>query len=101
MIVLLNVCNFFHFIFKIRVSLFGHKIQELCFCYLPNIKSTLNKFKWKIHANLNYDKFHGGSDFSHAYVIMHKYFGKNKKCKKWIHEFLYLQLDMFSYIKIS
>jgi hypothetical protein len=32
--------------------------------------------------NSNYDNFHGGGDFSHAYEIMHKYFGKNpKKCK--------------------
>ncbi len=29
--------------------------------------------------NSNYDNFHGGGDFSHAYVIMHKYFGKKTK----------------------
>jgi len=25
--------------------------------------------------------FYGGGDFSHAYVIMHKYFGKKPKMK--------------------
>jgi hypothetical protein len=25
---------------------------------------------------------HGGGDFSHAYVIMHKYFGKKPKMQK-------------------
>ncbi len=29
----------------------------------------------------NYDSFHGGSGFSHAYVIMHKYFVKTKNVK--------------------
>jgi hypothetical protein len=32
-------------IFTSRVPLFRHKTQELCFCYLPNIKSKWNKFK--------------------------------------------------------
>jgi hypothetical protein len=32
--------------------------------------------------NSNYDNFHGGGDFSHAYVIMHKYFGKKPKMQK-------------------
>jgi hypothetical protein len=63
-------------IFTIRVPLFGHKTQGLCFCYLPNIKSKWNKFKQEILDNSNYHSFHGGGDFSHAYVIMHKYFGK-------------------------
>jgi hypothetical protein len=63
-------------IFIIRVPLFGHKTQGLCFCYLPNTEFKLNKFKWEILDNSNYDNFHGGGDFSHAYVIMHKYFGK-------------------------
>jgi hypothetical protein len=27
----------------------------------------------------NYDDLHGGGDFSHAYIIMHKYFGKKPK----------------------
>jgi hypothetical protein len=27
-------------------------------------------------GNSNYDNLHGGGDFSHAYVVMHKYFGK-------------------------
>ncbi len=29
--------------------------------------------------NSNDDNLHGGGDFSHAYVIMHKYFGKKLK----------------------
>jgi hypothetical protein len=33
---------------------------------------------WEILDSSNYDNFHGGGDFSHAYVIMHKYFGKKK-----------------------
>jgi hypothetical protein len=61
-------------IFMIKVPFFRHKIEGLCFCYLPNIASKWNKFKWKILSNSNYDHFHGGGDFSHAYVIMHKYF---------------------------
>jgi hypothetical protein len=32
--------------------------------------------------NSNYDNFHDGGDFSHAYIIMHKYLGKKLKCKK-------------------
>jgi hypothetical protein len=31
---------------------------------------------------LNYDNFHGGGDFSHAFVIMHKYFGTKPKMLK-------------------
>jgi hypothetical protein len=58
-------------IFMVMIFLFGHMIQGLCFSYFPNIKSTWNSFKWKIFDNL-----HGGGDFSHAYVIMHKYFSK-------------------------
>jgi len=30
----------------------------------------------KILDNSNYDKFPGSCDFSHAYLIMHTYFGK-------------------------
>jgi hypothetical protein len=52
-----------------------NKTQGLCFCYLPNIKSKWDKFKWEIVNNSNYDNFHNGGDFSHVYVIMHKYFG--------------------------
>ncbi len=48
--------------------------------------------------NSNYDNFHGGGDFSHAYVIMHKYFGKKQKINK-IHKFIYIQLNMFSCMK--
>ncbi len=71
-------------IFKIRVSLFCHKIQGLCFCYLLNTKSKWNKFKWEILDNSNYDNFHGGGGggFSHLYVIMHKYFVKKLEMKK-------------------
>ncbi len=32
--------------------------------------------------NSNYDNLHGGGDFSHANVIMHKYFGKNLEMQK-------------------
>jgi len=32
--------------------------------------------------NSNYDNLHGGGDFSYAYVIMHKYFGKKQKMQK-------------------
>jgi hypothetical protein len=34
------------------------------------------------------DNSYGGGDFSHAYVIMHQYLGKNQKRKKWIDKFL-------------
>jgi len=37
---------------------------------------------WEILDNSNNNKFHGGADFSHAYVIMHKYFGKKPEIKK-------------------
>ena len=30
----------------------------------------------KLLDNSNYDNLYGGGDFSHAYVIMHQYFGK-------------------------
>ncbi len=91
-------------IFTITVPLFYHMIQGLCFCYLPNIKSKWNKFKWKMFNNSNYDNFHGGGVFSHAYVIMHKYFGKKpkmkkKKKKKYIS--FYIQLNMLFWMKIS
>jgi hypothetical protein len=77
-------------IFTIKVPLFGHKTWVLSFCYLLNIKSKWNKFKWRILDNSNYDHFHGGGDFSHVYVIMHKYLVKNQKCKKWVHKLLYI-----------
>ncbi len=34
--------------------------------------------------NSTYDNFHGSGDFSHAYVIMHKYFGKNNAKNEYI-----------------
>ncbi len=61
----------------VGVPLFGHRTQRLCFCYLPNTKSTWNKFKFKILDNSNYKKNHGGGDFSHAYVNASIIFGKN------------------------
>ncbi len=64
-------------IFTIRVPFFGHMTQGLCFCYLWNIESRWNKFKWNILDVSKYDNLHGGGDFLHAHVIMHKYFGKN------------------------
>jgi hypothetical protein len=39
--------------------------------------------------NSNYDNFHGGGDFSHAYAIMHKYFDKTLEMQIKIHKFLY------------
>jgi len=69
-------------IFTIKVSIFDYRIQGLFFGYLPNIESKWNKFKRKILDNSNYDNFHGGGDFSHVYVIMHKYFGKKTKMQK-------------------
>jgi hypothetical protein len=35
-----------------------------------------------INDNSNYDHFHGGGDFSHMYVIMHKYFVRNLEMQK-------------------
>jgi len=61
-------------------TLFWNKVQGFCFYYLPNIKSKHNRFKWEILDNSNYDN--GGGDFSHAYVIMHKYFGKKSEMQK-------------------
>jgi hypothetical protein len=69
-------------IFTIKAPHFDHMIQGLCFCYLPNIESKWNKFKWEILDNSNYDNFHVGGDFSHAYVIMYKYFGKKPEMQK-------------------
>jgi hypothetical protein len=65
--------------FTIKVPLFDHRTQGLCFCFLSNIKYKWNKFKWEILDNSNYNNFHGSGDFSHAYVDMHKYFGKKLK----------------------
>jgi hypothetical protein len=36
---------------------------------------------WKILDNSNCDNFHDG-DFSHAYIIVHKHFGKIFKMQK-------------------
>jgi hypothetical protein len=59
----------------VRVPFFGHKTQGLHCCYLPNY--TWNQFKCE-----SFDNSYGGGDFSHAYVIMHQYFGKKPKMKK-------------------
>jgi len=64
------------------------------------IKYKWNKFKWEILNNSNYDHFHGGGIFSHAYAIMHTYFGKNKNANNEYISF-YMQLNMFSCMKIS
>jgi hypothetical protein len=66
----------------VGVLLFGHKTQGLCFCYLPNTKSTWNKFNCKILDNSNYVNFRGDGDFSDVYIIMHQYFGKKIKNEK-------------------
>jgi hypothetical protein len=105
--------NFYtiHFIFTFKiVQLVGHIHNQSTFFwtqdsqtllyYLPNIKFTWNKFKWKILNNLNYDNLCGDGDFSHAYVIMHRYFGEKPKIKKEYISF-YVQFDVFSCMKIS
>ncbi len=69
-------------IFTIKVPFFDHSTQGLCFYYLLNIDYKWNKFKWEVLDSSNYDNFHGGNDFSHAYVIMHKYFCKKPKMQK-------------------
>jgi hypothetical protein len=51
--------------------------------------------------NPNYDHFHGGGDFSHAYVIIHKYFGKKPKNAENEYLSFYIQLNMFSCMQIS
>ncbi len=66
-------------IFTNRVPIFEHGTQGLCFYYLPNIESKVNKFKWKILDNWNYDHFHNDGDFSHLCAIMHKHFSKKLK----------------------
>jgi hypothetical protein len=50
--------------------------QGLCLYYLANIESKWNEFKWEILNNSNYDNFHGGGDFSHAYI------GKKQKMQR-------------------
>jgi hypothetical protein len=62
----------------------------------PNTKSTWNQFKCENLKNSNYDNSYGGSKFSHAYVIMHEYFGKKTKNEKNEYKSFYRQLDMFS-----
>ncbi len=51
--------------------------------------------------NSNYDNFHGGGEFSHAYVIMYKYFGKKPKMQKNEYISFYLQFTIFFCMKIS
>ncbi len=61
-------------IFMVKVPFFGDETQGLHCCYLPN--QTWNQFKCE-----NFDNSYGAGDFSHAYVIMHQYFGKKPKMK--------------------
>ncbi len=60
----------------VGVPLFRHRTQEFHFCYLSNTKFIWNQFKCENLDNSNYDNSYGDGDFSHAYVIMHQYFGK-------------------------
>jgi hypothetical protein len=73
--------------FTVMVLLFGHMTQGLCFYYLKK-KSIWNKFKWKILDNSNYANFHGGGDFSYAYVIIINILVKNQEYRKWINKLL-------------
>jgi hypothetical protein len=57
-----------HGIFTIKVPFFEHKTQKLCFYYLPNIKFTWNKFKWKVLDNSNYDNLHGDMAIFHMHM---------------------------------
>jgi hypothetical protein len=66
-------------IFTIRVPFLGHKYQGICFCYLPNIESTWNKFKYENLHKSNCDNSYSNGDFSHAYVIKHQYFGLKRE----------------------
>ncbi len=71
------------------------------FFYLPNIESKWNKFKWEILNNSNYDNFHDGGDFSHAYVNYAQIFWLKTINVKNEYISFYIQLDIFSYMKIS
>jgi len=51
--------------------------------------------------NSNYENFHGGGDFSHAYVINVEIFWSKTKNVENEYVSLYSQLDMFSWMKIS
>jgi hypothetical protein len=46
--------------------------------------------------NSNYDNFHGGGDFSHVYVTMHKYFGKKPEMQKNEYIIFCIHFNMFS-----
>ncbi len=69
--------------------------KDYFFCYLPNTKFTWNKLKFKILDNSNYVNFHGGGDFSLAYVMMCQYFGKKTITVKNEYIRFYKQLDIF------
>ncbi len=88
-------------IFTVKVTFFDHVTQGFVFVIFHNIKSKWNKFKWEILDNSNYDNFHGDGDFSHEYVIMHKYFGKKTRNVKNEYISFYIQLNMFSCMTIS
>jgi hypothetical protein len=61
----------------------------------------MENFNWKILDSSNYDNFHSGDDFSYAYAMRHKYTVKIQKCKKNMYISFYIQLNMFSCMKIS
>ncbi len=54
-----------------------------------------------IWDNSNYNNYHGGGDFPHTYVIMHKCFGKKNKNAKNKYISFKIQVNMFSFMKIS
>ncbi len=58
------------------------QLKDIIFIIFHGIKSTWNKFNWIILDNSNYGNLHGGGDFSHAYFIMHKYFGEKLEVQK-------------------
>jgi hypothetical protein len=79
----------------VRLPLFEHKTLGFHFCYLPNNFFRWNQFKGENLDDSNYDSSCGGGDFSHAYVIMHQYFGKKFKMQKNEYMNFYKQLDLF------
>jgi hypothetical protein len=67
--------TFFILHFKIRKN-------SLKFANFKVQNEECHYYEWKILNNSNYDNFHGGGDFSHAYVIIHTCFGKKLKMQK-------------------
>ncbi len=83
------------------VPLFGHKIQEFYFLYVPSVESTWNQFKCENLDSSNYDNSYDSGDFSYACVIMHQYVGKKTKNVKNGYISFYKQLYMFFCMTIS